>query len=149
MPTLSYQQAGLVLKRPGEGASDAQIRDLQRHLRALGYLRQGIDGAFGRGTEGAVKGLQHDLLHNDGGGRDGRAPVGVRDYNDGRVAAVTGEVDQGLAACIADMLDDAAFPKLPSADDPVARNREIPATLAALPPGPSAPPTPSIGRRDR
>ncbi len=39
---LSYQQAGLVLKRPGEGASDAQIRDLQRHLRALGYLRQGI-----------------------------------------------------------------------------------------------------------
>ncbi len=68
---LSYQQAGLVLKRPGTGASDAQIRDLQRHLRALGYLRQGIDGAFGGGTERAVKGLQHDLLHNDGGGNDG------------------------------------------------------------------------------
>ena len=49
MPTLSYQQAGLVLKRPRTGASDAQIRDLQRHLRALGYLRQGIDGAFGPG----------------------------------------------------------------------------------------------------
>ncbi len=92
---LSYQQAGLVLKRPGEGAGDAQMRDLQRHLRALGYLRQGIDGAFGPGAEGAVKGLQHDLLHNDGGGSDGRAPVRVRDYNDGRAAAATGEVSPG------------------------------------------------------
>ena len=139
MPTLSYQQAGLVLKRPGTG-TDAQIRDLQRHLRALGYLRLGIDGAFGRGTEGAVKGLQDDLLRNDGGGSDGRAPVRVRDYNDGRVAALTGEVDQGLAACIADMLDDSAFPKLPAADDPVARNAEIPGAIATLPsrtaPGP-------------
>lgn len=26
MASLSYQQAGLVLKRPGTGASDAQIR---------------------------------------------------------------------------------------------------------------------------
>ena len=135
MPKLSYQQAGLVLKRPGTGASDKQIRDLQRHLRALGYLKQGIDGAFGPGTEGAVKGLQHDLLHNDGGGSDGQAPVRVRDYNDGRVAAVTGAVGQGLAACIADMLDDAAFGKLPDTADPRARNREIPDAFAALPPG--------------
>ena len=135
MPPLSYQQPGLVVRRPGTGASDAQIRDLQRHLRALGYLRRGIDGAFGGGTERAVKGLQHDLLHNDGGGNDGRAPVRVRDYNDGRVAAVTGEVDQGLAACIAEMLDDAAFAKLPFAEDPAARNAEIPDTFAALPPG--------------
>ncbi len=130
MSALTYQQAGFVLKRPGSGASDAQIRDLQRHLRALGYLRQGIDGAFGGGTEGAVKGLQHDLLHNDGGGKDGQAPVRVRDYNDGRVAAVTGEVDQGLAACIADMLDDAAFAKLPAADDPAAKNREVASAVA-------------------
>ena len=49
---LSYQQAGLMFKRPGTGASDAQIRDLQRHLRKLGYLRQGIDGAFGPGLFG-------------------------------------------------------------------------------------------------
>ena len=47
MPTLSYQQAGLVLKRPGAGASDVLIRDLQRHLRALGYLRQGTTGLSG------------------------------------------------------------------------------------------------------
>ncbi len=91
---LSYQQPGLVLKRPGTG-TDAQIRDLQRHLRALGYLRQGIDGAFGGGTEGAVKSLQHDLLHNDGGGSDGQAPVRVRDCNDGRVATVTGGLSPG------------------------------------------------------
>ncbi len=131
MTPLSYQQAGLVLKRPGTG-TDAQIRDLQRHLRALGYLRRGIDGAFGGGTEGAVKGLQHDLLHNDGGGRDGRAPVRVRDYNDGRVAAVTGEVDQGLAACIADMLDDAAFAKLPAAEALPPRTAPSPFLLAIL-----------------
>ncbi len=140
MPPLSYQQAGLVLKRPGTG-TDAQIRDLQRHLRALGYLRQGIDGAFGGGTEGAVRSLQDDLLHNDGRGRDGQAPARARDYNNGRVAEVTGEADQGLAACIADMIDDDAFPKLPAADDPVARNAEIPGTITRLPsttaPGPA------------
>jgi len=134
MPALSYQQPGLVLKRPGAGASDRQVRDLQRHLRALGYLRRGIDGAFGPATERAVMGLQHDLLHNDGDGSDGQAPVRVRDYNAGRVAAVSGEVDQGLAGCIADMLDDAAFPKLPHAEDPVAKNREIPGILEALHP---------------
>ncbi len=105
MPPLTYQQAGLVLKRPGTG-TDAQIRDLQRHLRALDYLRQGTDGAFAPGTEGAVQGLQHDLLRNDGGGRDGRAPVRVRNYNDGRAAVVTGEVDQDLAACMANLRDD-------------------------------------------
>ena len=134
MPVLSYQQAGLVLKRPGTG-SDAQIRDLQRHLRMLGYLRRGIDGAFGGGTEGAVKSLQYDLLHNDGRGSDGRASVGVRDYNKGRCDAVTGEVDQNMAACIADMLDDDGFAKLPATADPVAANREIPALYASLRPG--------------
>ncbi len=133
MPPLSYQQPGLVLKRPGTEATDRQIRDLQRHLRALGYLRQGIDGAFGPGTEGAVKSLQDDLLHNDGG--NGAAPVRLRDYNEGRVAEVTGEADQDLAVCIAEMLDDDAFPKLPSADDPVARNAEIPGEIDRLPAG--------------
>ena len=43
MRTLSYQQPGLVLKRPGTGASDAQVRDLQRHLRSLGYLGPNIN----------------------------------------------------------------------------------------------------------
>lgn len=130
---LSYQQPGLVLERPATGASDQQIRDLQRHLRALGYLKRGIDGVFGGGTESAVQALRHDLLHNDGTGTDGAAPVAVRAYNKGRVTAVSGQVDQGLADCISEMVEDAAFPKLPSDADPVARNREIVATLAALP----------------
>ena len=39
MSTLSYRQVGLVMKRGGEGATDRQIRDLQRALRRLGYLK--------------------------------------------------------------------------------------------------------------
>ncbi len=132
MPALSYRQPGLILKRPGTGATDRQVRELQRHLRCLGYLKSGIDGKFGRGTERAVKALRHDLLHNDGSGPDGRAPVSVLDYNRGRVVDVTGEVDQGLANCLSDMLDDAAFPKLPSAENPVERNRETVSLLAEM-----------------
>ena len=65
---------------------------------------------------------------------DGRAPVSVLDYNRGRVVDVTGDVDEGLAGCIADMLDDPAFAKLPFADDPAAANRAINAAVAQLPP---------------
>ncbi len=65
MAALEYRQDGLVLNKGGEGATDRQIRDLQRDLRRLGYLGSGIDGAFGAGTERAVKALQHDLLTND------------------------------------------------------------------------------------
>lgn len=140
MPELSYQQPGLTLKKPGTGASAKQVRDLQRHLRELGYLRRGIDGAFGSGTEGAVMSLQYDLLNNTGGGSDGAAPVGVKSYNKNRVAAVTGEVDQGLAACIADMLEDEGFARLPKSDDPIAENNSIPEKIGKLPgnkmPGP-------------
>jgi hypothetical protein len=44
---VSYQKRGLVLKRRGSGATNRQIRDLQKDLRQLGYLRGGIDGDFG------------------------------------------------------------------------------------------------------
>ena len=137
MAALEYRQASLVLKKGGEGATDRQIRDLQRDLRRLGYLKRGIDGAFGPGTERAVKALQHDLLTNDGRstGGDGPAPVRVLDYNRGRVVEVTGEVDQALVECISEMLDDPAFPLLPSADNPVEENRRIVSQIGALPPG--------------
>ena len=75
MAILSYRQPGLSLTRAGGGASEPQVRDLQRDLRRLGYLKRGIDGDFGGQTELAVKGLQHDLLHNSGDGKDGAAPV--------------------------------------------------------------------------
>jgi peptidoglycan hydrolase-like protein with peptidoglycan-binding domain len=89
MPQLSYRESGLVLQL---GSSGQAVRDLQRDLRGLGYLRQGIDGAFREGTALAVKALRHDLLTNTGAstGRDGSAPVKVMDYNRGRVARQTG-----------------------------------------------------------
>jgi peptidoglycan hydrolase-like protein with peptidoglycan-binding domain len=131
MPQLSYRQSGLSLQ---QGAGGQAVRDLQRDLRGLGYLRQGIDGAFGKGTALAVKALQHDLLTNAGTstGTDGNAPVRVMDYNRGRVAGVSGQIDEQLAGCIADMLDDPAFPKLPYSDDPVQENQRIAAQIASM-----------------
>lgn len=134
MLALRYRQPGLLLKRGGD-ASPAQVRELQHHLRQLGYLREFIDGKYGSGTERAVRALQHDLQKNDGRGRDGRAPVRVCDYNDGRVGRVTGMVNQNMVECISAMLDDPAFPKLPLATDPKAENRRVRARLAALPAG--------------
>ncbi len=134
MAVLSYRQAGLVLEREGGAASDRQIRDLQRDLRQLGYLRQGIDGSFGSGTERAVRALQHDLLENDGTSQseDGPAPVRMIDYNRGRITTVTGVCDQALVECLSEILDDAAFPKLPHSDDPVGENQRIAREIAGL-----------------
>lgn len=131
MPQLSYRQPGLGLQ---QGATGQAVRDLQHDLRSLGYLRQGIDGAFGAGTALAVKALQHDLLTNGGvsTGTDGNAPVRVMDYNQGRVTGVSGQIEEQLAACISDMLDDAAFPKLPYSDDPVQENQRIAAQIASM-----------------
>lgn len=138
-----YQQSNVILRRQKQHrgksrslAVDAEkVHDLQRDLRALGYLRSGIDGKFGPGTERAVKALQYDLLHNAGSGKqDGEAPVSVLDYNKGRVVDVTGVLDQGLADCIADMADDPKFPKLPCAQNPKEENDKIRTTIAALPP---------------
>jgi hypothetical protein len=134
MPPQTYRQSGLVLREGSSSASLQQVRDLQRDLRALGYLRRGVDGKFGSGTDRAVRALQHDLLHNDGRSRtgDGAAPVRVIDYNRGRVGQVTGAVDEALAACIGDMLDDKRFPKLPAAKDPAGENRKVRETFRAM-----------------
>lgn len=134
MPALSYRQPGLVLGVAGGGATLDQIRDLQRDLRRLGYLKSGIDGRFGSGTRSAVRALQRDLLENDGSstGGDGPAPVRVLDYNGGRVSQVTGEADQNLVECISDILDDAGFPQLPLASDPVQENQNALSQIAAI-----------------
>lgn len=132
MPALSYRQPGLVLAIASP-ASKQQVCDLQHDLRSLGYLRRGIDGAFGPGTRKAVMAFQYDLLKNAGRGSDGSAPVRVVDYNRGRVTAVDGRVDQSLVAVISDVLDDAAFPKLPFSKTPAADNRKISVEIAALP----------------
>jgi len=138
MPARSYLVANLRISETGAGATQEQIRDLQRDLRALGYLRSGIDGVFGSGTAFAMKALQNDLLMNDGTGSDGTAPVSIKSYNKGRVSSASGVVDFGLAQCISDMLDDPNFPSLPNTPDPVAENQKIIPTLKAIP-SPAAP----------
>ncbi len=122
---LAYRMAGI--GGPAAAAS-ADVSGLQRDLRSLGYLRRGIDGILGDRTREAIRGLQFDLLHNDGSGKDGHAPVRVQDYNKG-VVAVTGVVDPTLADSIAAMLADPAFPKLPRSADPAAANQ---AALSAI-----------------
>jgi hypothetical protein len=126
---LSYTTAGLCRGT----AQTVLVRDLQRDLRTLGYLRAGIDGVFGATCEIAVRRLQYDLCNNDGRSTrdDGDAPVSIRDYNRGRVTAETGTVDQGLADCIDALLADPDVPKLPNAADPAAANRLARAAIAA------------------
>jgi hypothetical protein len=111
------------------------VKALQRDLRALGYLRAGIDGVFGQGTAAALRACRYDLLHNDGASRggDGRAPVAVLSYNRGRVHDTAGDaLDPPLADCIAEMAADPAFPKLPSSADPAADNRRANEAIAAM-----------------
>jgi hypothetical protein len=127
MAPRSYRKRGLLLQKGESRAAQEPIRDLQRDLRQMGYLQAGIDGKFGPHTELAVKSLQYDLLYNDGRSTraDGNAPVRLLDYNRGRVMTVTGRVDQGLAGCLTDMVEDPALPPLPKANDPWDENRKI------------------------
>jgi hypothetical protein len=123
-----YQQAGLVIFKGG-GTDAAIVRALQTDLRALGYLRAGIDGDFGEESAKAVRALTWDLRNNRGVG----APVAVADYNKGRVAAKTDRVDQPLADCIAELIADPRVPKLPSSDHPAEDNRAALAAVVAAP----------------
>jgi hypothetical protein len=130
--TMSFVQPGLVVSQGGAATAE-QIKDLQLALRSLGYLAGGIDGKFQGGSAGAVSALQYDLLHNDGKGADGKAPVAVNTYNKGRVAAVTGECDQNLAQCIVEMINDPKFVRLPISATPADANRTVRTQVASLP----------------
>lgn len=127
---LVYLRAGLVLNRASGPAE--LVKALQQDLRKLGYLKSGIDGQFGEGTELAVRALQYDLLHAVQHGSDGDAPVLLKTFNRDRVASVNGILDQGLAACIEDILADPLVPALPRSDDPARANREVFASVQAL-----------------
>ena len=105
----------------------AFVRALQRDLRALGYLRDTIDGIFGGGTEQAVRSLQFDLLNHVGGNG---APLAIQNYAKGRISSVTGVVEVGLAACIDDMVNDLTFVKVPSSPNPAAENARALAAIA-------------------
>ncbi len=127
MANLSYQVDGLVLEPSGQFSQ--QVQDFQRDLRALGYVAGPIDGQFGPGTTKAVAALTYDLVHNDGSGTDGQAPVAVNSYDQGNLS---GQADQGLVACIAAMLDDPNYPKLPGSGDPVGDNQRALAAIKAM-----------------
>lgn len=143
---LAYQKPGLTLAS-GMAADRDAVKALQRDLRALGYLRSGIDGDFGLQTAAAVRALQFDLLNNEGAGPDGPAPIALARFNDDGqgnriVSSVTGVLDQDLAVCIVKLLDDARVVKLPSAPDPVAENRRAREEIASV--GSTIAPTPFI-----
>ena len=122
MSSRSYISPGLVLSLNPVFSQTTQ--DLQRDLRALGYFAGPVDGVFGNITRKGVLALQYDLMNNNGSGSDGNAPVALKSYNNGCVRSMTGVVDQGLASCIAAMLDDGSFPKLPFSLDPSIDNQQ-------------------------
>ena len=118
-----YRRPGLEL-RPRAGPADPLVKVLQEDLRALGYLRAGIDGRFGDGTGRAVRALQYDLLTAERHGSDGDAPVALKTFNRGRVTGLTGVVDERLAACIEEIRDDHRIPALPRSVEPARANGE-------------------------
>ncbi|HEX2439589.1 MAG TPA: peptidoglycan-binding domain-containing protein [Methylomirabilota bacterium] len=128
---LVYRRTDLVLRR-GAPAAEALVKALQLDLRKLGYLRSGIDGQFGDGTERAVRALQFDLLHGSSAGDDGAAPVALRTFNRGRVTDLTGIVDERLAGCLEDLLGDPGVTALPRSDDPVAANQQAFASVRRM-----------------
>lgn len=136
MSAHSYVVPGRILS--SNSGFSQQVLDLQRDLRSLGYAKGPIDGVYGPSTLRAVQALQYDLLHNNGSSSraDGRAPVAVRDYNNGRVTGLTGNLDQDLASCMLAMLDDPAYPKVPVSGDPVADNATAVAVIKAMTPFP-------------
>ena len=127
---LSYQNMTLIR---GSAERD-MVREVQRHLRALGYLRKGIDGAFGRGTERAIRSLQFDLIHTDDTARG--APVSIQSYNNERVTEVSGQLDAGTAACIRDMLNDPQFVLLSYSENAAVENAELDQIKSELVPMP-------------
>jgi hypothetical protein len=116
----------------GAAASRDLVRALQDDLRALGYLRRGIDGGFGEGTRAAIRALQYDLLNNHGAaGSDGTPPVAVSHYNRG-VAAITGIADAAFSDSVEAALNDPVFPKLPRSTNPRVDNASAVAAIAGL-----------------
>lgn len=136
MSAPSYLQLALAEGSPAN--STAAVAELQHDLRALGYLKSGIDGVFGKGTTRAIRALQYDLLHNDGRGSDGDAPVAMTSLNldaDGAqiVTAVDGVFSQSLGALLYSIMQDARIAHVPESRDPVTANRDAVFAIAGAP----------------
>lgn len=110
--------------------SDAVVRTLQRDLRGLGYLHDGIDGKRGAGLDHAVRAIRIDLCN------PALSPVIATANADGMVAAAPASgdaaVEPALADCIGRLVDDPAIVKLPASADAVADNRRIMAAFRAI-----------------
>jgi peptidoglycan hydrolase-like protein with peptidoglycan-binding domain len=141
--TLVYQRPGITIGS-GKSNSVADVIALQHDLRALGYLKSGIDGIFGPDTERAIHSLQYDLLNNDGSGKDGRAAVAMTQFNEGpdgkRVTAVTGILDAQLADAIADAREHPGVGTLPDSVDPAGENKKAMNAIAAVTSATAPPP---------
>lgn len=110
------------------------VKALQRDLRALGYLRAGVDGDFGQQTEAAIRAFQNDLLGKITPGQTNQTAPKIFSFNKDangtpRVTAVTGIADQPLLACLSDVLASHEIALLPVAEDPAKENE---AALAAI-----------------
>ncbi len=116
---ISYQNTTLIR----DIAEREMVKEAQCHLRALGYLKNGIDGGFGGMTEQAIRSLQFDLIHTDDTARG--APVSIQSYNNGRVTEVSGRLDAGTAACIQEILNAQRFVLLPRCENAAAENAKI------------------------
>jgi hypothetical protein len=117
------------------GSSDVSaVKALQRALRALGYLRSGIDGSFGQGTAGAIRALTWDLINNHGAstGNDGSAPIAISSFNRGRVTGIVDQADDAVRDCIADLMASPNVPKLPFSIDPRTDNDRAIAAIRAI-----------------
>ncbi|MBI5093615.1 MAG: peptidoglycan-binding protein [Candidatus Hydrogenedentes bacterium] len=124
----------------GNSNPPALVKALQRDLRALGYLSEGIDGWYGPATCAAVRSLQYDLTHPKPVPAAG--PVRVADYSRERVHAVDGAVDRALVDCIAEMMADDKFPKLPRSANATQENKRVLASLKSM--GSSGVPVPFL-----
>ena len=110
------------------------MKALQQDLRRLGYLKSGIDGQFGEGSDKRrpVAAALACLPTPSPTAATVMRPQPLKAFNRGRVASVTGVCDQGLVVCIEDMLADHRLPTLPRSDDPARANRDAFAALQTL-----------------
>ncbi len=110
----------------GTGADPRLAMALQRDLGDLGYFAGEADGRFEAATRDAVIALQLDLLAASGV---------IAGFNQSRVTAADGIVDDGLVDCIAALIAAPDVAKLPRAADPAAANAQARKALGLGPLG--------------
>lgn len=118
----SYRTITQTVARGGPLAT-AAVRELQRDLRALGYLHHGIDGTWGKGLDAALRAIRIDLCE------PAFAPAIHAANHAGRVIPSppdgTAALEPALARCIATLADDPTITKLADSLDAAGENRRL------------------------